>query len=47
MCGSRVDIQFVTTEIRRGEKKDRRKKKKPQDENIMPASVTQGGHNEY
>jgi len=32
MCGSMVDIQCLTTEIRQGNKKDR--KKKPQDENI-------------
>jgi len=25
MCGSMVDIQFATAEIRRGKKKDRRK----------------------
>jgi len=33
MCGSMVDIQYLTAEIRRG-KKERRRKKKPQDENI-------------
>jgi len=38
-----VDIQSVTAEIRRGKKKDR--KKKPQDENIRSASATQGGNN--
>jgi len=38
MCGSMVDIQPPTAKNRRG------KKKKPQDENIMSASVTQGGH---
>jgi len=32
MCGSMVDIQCPIVEIRRGNKKDR--KKKPQDENI-------------
>jgi len=32
MCGSMVDIQCPTAEIRRGNKK--RRKKKPQDENI-------------
>jgi len=32
MCGSMVDIQCPIAEIRRGNKKDR--KKKPQDENI-------------
>jgi len=42
MCGSMVDIQSATAEIRRG-KKERRKK---QDKNIMSASATQGGHNE-
>jgi len=31
MCGSMVDIQSLTAEIRRGKKQ---KKKKPQDENI-------------
>jgi len=44
MCGSMVDIQSPTAEIRRGNKKER-KKKKPQDENIMSASATHGGHN--
>jgi len=46
MCGSMVDIQSATAEIRRGIKKkieDRRKK--PQGKNIMSASATQGGHN--
>jgi len=41
MCRSMVDIQSATAEIRRGK---RRKKKKPQDENIMSASATQGIH---
>jgi len=41
MCESLVDIQSPTIEIRRG-----KKKKKPQDENIMSASATQGGHNQ-
>jgi len=40
MCGSMVDIQSATAEIRRG------KKKKPQDENLMSASATQDGHNQ-
>jgi len=47
MCGSMVDIQLPTAEIRRGKKKKKKKKerkKKPQDENIMSASATQGGH---
>ena len=43
MCGSVVDIQSATAEIRRGIKKDR--KKKPQLKNIMSASATQGGRN--
>jgi len=38
-----VDIQFATAEIRRGIKKEERRKK-PQDKNIMSASATQGGH---
>ena len=42
MCRSMVDIQSAAAEIRRGIKKDR---KKPQGKNIMPASATQGGHN--
>ena len=41
MCGSMVDIQSATAEIRRGKKEDRKKK---QDKNIMSASPTQGGH---
>jgi len=41
MCGSMVDIQFATAEIKRG--KEPRKK----DENIMSASATQGGHNKW
>jgi len=43
MCGSIVDIQSATVEIRQG-KKEERKKKKPQGKNIMSASATQGGH---
>jgi len=40
-----VDIHSATAEIRPGkEEEERRKKKKPQDENVMPASATQGGH---
>jgi len=34
-----VDIQSPTAEIRRG-KKEERKKKKPQDENIMVCPIT-------
>jgi len=46
MCGSMVDIQSATAEIGRGKKMARKKegKKKPQDENIMSASATQGCH---
>jgi len=44
MCGSLVNIQYPTAEIRRGKKK-RRKKKKPQGKNIMSASAMQGDHN--
>jgi len=39
MCGSMIDIQSATAEIRRG-----KKKKKPQGKNIMSTSATQGGH---
>ena len=45
MCGSMVDIQYVTAENRRGKKrkKEERKKegrkKKPQDENIMVCPI--------
>ena len=39
-----VDIQSAAAEIRRGIKKEDRKK--PQGKNIMSASATQGGHNE-
>jgi len=47
MCGSMVDNQSATAENRRGRKKKKKKKmmKKPHDENIMSASVTQVGHN--
>jgi len=44
MCGSMVDIQYATAENRRGKRIEERLKK-PQDENIMSASATQGGHN--
>jgi len=41
-----IDIQSATAEIKRGKKKkERSRKKKPQDENIMSASATQGSHN--
>jgi len=46
MCGSMVDIQSATAEIRRG--KDRKKKKETTGcpHNKMSASVTQSGHSE-
>ena len=42
-CESMVDIQSSTAEITRGKKEE--KKKKPQDENLVSASATQGSHN--
>ena len=42
MCGSMADIQCPTAEIRRGNKKRRRKKNKPQHENIYGLPITQG-----
>jgi len=38
-----VDIQSAATEIRRGIKKEERKK--PQGKNIMAYPIPQGGHN--
>jgi len=38
MCGSMADIQSPTAEIRRG-KKERKKKEKTQDENIMVCPI--------
>jgi len=47
MCGSMVDIQSPTAEIRRGKKiKRKTDRKKPQGKNITSASAMQGGHNE-
>jgi len=43
MRRSMVDIQSATTEIRRGKPR----KNKKQDENIIFASVTQSGHNNF
>jgi len=43
MCGSMADIQSADAEIRRGIKKEDRKK--PQAKNIKSASGTQGSHN--
>jgi len=45
MCRSMVDIQSATAEIRRRKKKKERQK--PQLQNIMSASATQGGHNNF
>jgi len=44
MCRSTVDIQSATAEISRGKKIEERRRKKPQDKNIMPP-ITQAGHN--
>jgi len=38
MCGNMADIQSAAAEIRRG-KKERRKKNKRQDENIMVCPI--------
>jgi len=43
MCGSMVDIQSATAEIRQGKKG--RRQKKPRGKNIMSACATQGSHN--
>jgi len=41
MCGSTVDIQSTAAEIRRGKKKERKKKdKKSQGKNIMVCPIT-------
>ena len=42
MCGSMVDIQSLTAEIRRGKKEEERQK--PQGKNIMVCPITQGDH---
>ena len=42
MCGSTVDMQSPTAEIRRGKKIEDRKK--PQGKNIMACPITYGGH---
>jgi len=47
MCGSKVDIQSTTAEIRRGKKEEERKKNKLQDENIMACPIPYSGHNKY
>jgi len=41
MCGSMVDIQSPTAEIRRGKKKKKKKdRKKPQGKNIMACPIS-------
>jgi len=45
MCGSMVDIESPTAEIRRGKKEERRRKKKKHDENIMVCPIRYGDHN--
>jgi len=40
MCRSMVDIQSVAAEIRRGNKKRKIDRKKPQDENIYGLPIT-------
>jgi len=40
MCGSMADIQSAAAEIRRGKKKEERKKNKPQHENIYGLPIT-------
>jgi len=39
MCGSMADIQSAAAEIRRGKKEERKKKNKPQHENIMACPI--------
>jgi len=46
MCGSMVDIQSATAEIRQGKKRKRRKNKL-HGKNIMSATATQDGHKQY
>ena len=43
MCGSKVDIQSATAEIRRRKKEERRNK--PQGKNIRACPIPYGGHN--
>ena len=45
MCGSMVDIQSPTAEIRRGNKEEERKKTETTGQNIMSASAMQGALN--
>jgi len=45
MCGSMVDIQSPTAEMRRGKKKKKERRRNHMVKNIMSASATQSGHN--
>jgi len=45
MCGSMADIQSAAADIRRGKKKER--KKKPQGKIIMVCPIPYGDHNYY
>jgi len=40
MCGSMVDIQSPTAEIKRGKKEEERRMNKKHDENIMVCPIT-------
>jgi len=44
MRGSMVDIQCPTAENRRGKKEERKRRQKPQLQNIVSASAMRGGH---
>jgi len=47
MCGSMVDIQSLTAEIRRGKRqKKEQRKKKLQGKNIMACPIPLGAHKE-
>jgi len=39
MCGSMADIQSAAAEIRRGKKRKKERKNKPQHENIMVCPI--------
>jgi len=45
MCGSMVDIQSLTAEIRRGKKEEGKKTEITRQKNIMVCPITQGDHN--
>jgi len=44
MCGSVVDIQSPTAEIRRGKKEEEEDRQKSQGKNIMACPIPWGGH---